>query len=384
MLERLTRVLFLLTLFLLPWGGLLRVRALHEHAQWSDLAFAVCVATGLAGCLVSRRLPKLRLVYIGIAFYLGWAALSLLRALPRPASGPAKLLGMGMLAALFVLTAEMMKRSGMPEAIGRTVAASALLASLASAAGVALSSFGVETPLVGGCGDLVPGPYLRAQAGFPHPNLLASYCVFALGVVAREDAGLSRRLRRLTLIAIALTVVLAVSRAFLGVVLFLAIRRADTPPRRRAAWAVAALLGFVMGALSVSNPVLDPLRPWQTRLSSAPGPRYLAATSSFETWRRHPLLGLGPGSSPGWRGGEAFDAHLTPLNIAATLGLPALAAVVFLVFVLWRRRRRPTDRVTWGMLAGLALDGLGQDVEDFRHVWIALGMADAGRREDRD
>jgi hypothetical protein len=31
------------------------------------------------------------------------------------------------------------------------------------------------------------------------------------------------------------------------------------------------------------------------------------------------------------------------------------------------------------MLAGLGLDGLGQDVEDFRHVWIALGLADADR-----
>jgi hypothetical protein len=33
------------------------------------------------------------------------------------------------------------------------------------------------------------------------------------------------------------------------------------------------------------------------------------------------------------------------------------------------------------MLAGLGLDGLGQDVEDFRHVWVALGLADAGRRD---
>jgi hypothetical protein len=29
------------------------------------------------------------------------------------------------------------------------------------------------------------------------------------------------------------------------------------------------------------------------------------------------------------------------------------------------------------MLAGLGLDGLGQDIEDFRHVWVALGLADA-------
>ena len=26
-----------------------------------------------------------------------------------------------------------------------------------------------------------------------------------------------------------------------------------------------------------------------------------------------------------------------------------------------------------------ALDALGQDVEDFRHVWVALGLADASR-----
>jgi hypothetical protein len=33
------------------------------------------------------------------------------------------------------------------------------------------------------------------------------------------------------------------------------------------------------------------------------------------------------------------------------------------------------------MLAGIGLDGLGQDAEDFRHVWVALGLADASRRE---
>jgi hypothetical protein len=31
------------------------------------------------------------------------------------------------------------------------------------------------------------------------------------------------------------------------------------------------------------------------------------------------------------------------------------------------------------MLAGFALESLGHDVEDFRHVWIALGLAAAPR-----
>jgi hypothetical protein len=68
------------------------------------------------------------------------------------------------------------------------------------------------------------------------------------------------------------------------------------------------------------------------------------------------------------------------------MGLPALAGLVLLVAALWRARARPTDLATWGMLAGLSLDGLGQDVEDFRHVWVALGLADvsrAGAREER-
>jgi hypothetical protein len=107
--------------------------------------------------------------------------------------------------------------------------------------------------------------------------------------------------------------------------------------------------------------------------------RLQSATTSLETLLAHPLVGSGLGSSPGRRGSLAFDAHLTPLNVAASLGLPALAGLAFAVFCLWRGRARPTDLALWGMLAGLALDGLGQDVEDFRHVWVALGLADAGR-----
>jgi hypothetical protein len=65
------------------------------------------------------------------------------------------------------------------------------------------------------------------------------------------------------------------------------------------------------------------------------------------------------------------------------MGLPALAGLGLAVFSVWRARARPTDLATWGMLAGLALDGLGQDIEDFRHAWVALGLADASREGGR-
>jgi hypothetical protein len=380
-LDPLARFLFLATLALLPWGALLRVPRLHEHAQWSDLVFGLAVAAWALQQLASGARPRPRLVHGCLALYLVWAALSFAFASPRAASGPAKLLGMAMLGALLVLSSEMMAKPGMPRAIGRTLAASALLTALAAVVGVGLAARGIVTPLVGSCGDLLPGPLPRAQAGFIHPNLLASFCVFASGVLAREDAGLSPRVRRLVQAALALTVLLTLSRAILAFALSAAIRQATTPLRRRWTVALAALLVAAMLALSAWSVLLDPLRPWALRLGAGPSPRLEAAASSLATLEQRPLFGAGPGHSPGRRRGEPFDAHLTPLNVAATLGLPALAALALLVAALWRARGRPSDTASWGMLAGLGLDALGQDVEDFRHVWVALGLADAGRRQ---
>ena len=382
MLDRLARVLFLATLALLPWAALAPFPWLHENARWTDVVFALAAAAWAAGLLVERRRPRFRAVHAGLALYLGWAAVSLVAAAPRPAAGPAKLLGMAMLAALFVVTSDMMARPGLPAAVGRTLAATSLLTAVAAVAGVVLSAYGKITPLVGTCGDLLPGPLSRAQAGFPHPNLLASWCVFASGALAREDAGLSRAWRRVVEVALAVTVLLTTSRAILAFALAAVIRGATSPARRRFAWALAGVLVVAMLGLTVANLAVYPLRPWDVRVLDRPSPRLEAATTSLETLAAHPLVGTGPGTSPGRRGNLPFDAHLTPLNVAATLGLPALLGLAFAVFALWRARSRPTDLATWGMLAGLGLDGLGQDVEDFRHVWVALGFADAGRRDE--
>jgi len=379
LLDRLARVLYLATLALLPWGALVRLPWLHENAQWSDAVFALAAVAWAAGLVASRRLPRLRAVHAGLALYLGWAAVSLLAVSLRAAAGPAKLLGVAMLVALFVVTSDMMGRPGMPSAVGRTLAATSLLTAVAAAVGVALSYFGTITPLVGACGDLLPGPLARAQAGFPHANLLASWCVFASGALAREDAGLSRAWRRLAQAALAITVVLTASRAILAFALAAAIRGATTPFRRRLVVALAAALVVALAALTLVNVTFDPLRPWDLQLREGPSARLQSVTTSFETLLAHPVLGTGPGTSPGRRGPLPFDAHLTPLNVAATLGLPALGGLALAALALWRSRSRPTDLATWGMLAGLGLDGLGQDVEDFRHVWVALGLADAGR-----
>ena len=149
-----------------------------------------------------------------------------------------------MLVALFVVTSDMMGRPGMPAA-DRPHARRHLdpHRGRRRSSGVVLSAFGRITPLVGTCGDLLPGPLSRAQAGFPHPNLLASYCVFASGVVAREDAGLSRALAaRRAGRPRASPSLLTTSRAILAFALAAAIRHATTPARRRLAGALGAVL----------------------------------------------------------------------------------------------------------------------------------------------
>jgi hypothetical protein len=75
-----------------------------------------------------------------------------------------------------------------------------------------------------------------------------------------------------------------------------------------------------------------------------------------------------------YRGGP-FDAHLTPLNIAATMGLPALAAFIAIFVALWRGRSRPTDLAIWSGLADWPSIAMAQDIEDFRHVWVMIGLA---------
>src|SRR4029450_10856054 len=134
-----------------------------------------------------------------------------------------------------------------------------LVTALAALVGVVLSGFGILTPLVGTCGDLLPGPLSRAQAGFPHPNLLANFCVFAYGVVAREDSGLSRPWRPLLV---------------------------PPPAPSRPSPAPPALLTVP----------LQPLRPWELEVRPGPSVRLEAARSSLATLAAHPWFGSGLGS----------------------------------------------------------------------------------------
>ena len=377
-LSRITLSLYLLALALLPWSWFPPFPWLHHHAQWSDLVFAAAAIAWIVEKVRARERPALRPTHLALGLYLLAAVLSFLATATHWSYSANKLLGIGELCVLALITSDVARGPGVMPAIGRVIAITSLVTAAAGVAGIMLFYAGVETRLIGTYGDLVPSSgYARAQAGFNQPNLLASYCIFAGAVVSCRDARLPVWLRRVTTAALWLAVLMTLSRGILAFALAAAIRAANTRVRRIAVSAFSAFCVLIFAALSIWNLALDPSKPLSARMDVNDTSRWLALTSSLRTLVENPIFGSGPNTHPGRYLGIPFDAHLTPLNIAATLGLPALMAFAFLCTALWRGRRRPTDTAIWSGLAGLALDALAQDVEDFRHVWVMIGLAAA-------
>jgi hypothetical protein len=380
--QRLSPVLalYLAGLALLPWSWFPPFPWLHEHAQWSDAFMAAAAAAWLVERWRSGRWASPRPAHLAMAIYLAWAAASLLLATPPPLrwTGAAKLLGMAELCAIAVITSDLASRPAAARAIAWVMSISALAMAAAAVLGLALFYGGIPTRLLGHYGNLTPSPwYARVQAGFQNPNMLASYCIFAAGVVARRDARLPARLRQAAQAALWLAVALTLSRAILGFMVAAAIRSATTPRRRLAAGFFAAASALLIVSLTLWNVSLNPTRPGSLHIEPAPSPRLQMLSAALHAMVVHPLLGSGLATSPGAYQGRPFRAHFTPADIAATLGLPALAAFAAILALLWRDRPRPTDLAVWSGIAGLGLDAIASDVQDFRHVWLLFGLADA-------
>ncbi|HEV8482584.1 MAG TPA: O-antigen ligase family protein [Blastocatellia bacterium] len=374
--SRIVLALYLTSIALLPWTWFPPFPWLHEHAQWSDAVFAAAAAAWLIERWQLGDWPRLRPAHAALALYLLFASLSLLIATPNPRAGAPKLLGVAELCTLAFITSEIASRPGLSRSLARVVALTSLFTAAAALAGLLLFYAGVGSPLIGIYGELEPSPwYARVQACTYNPNLLASFCIFAAAITARREGELSPWLRRITLAALWITVLLTFSRGILAFALSAAIRSADTPRRRALATVFGTACAVLILSLTFWRPLLNPARPFDTRFEPAPSARYQAMVSSLAAVVAHPVLGSGLDTHPAVSQGRTFDAHCTPINIAATLGLPALVTFTGLFVILWRKRRLPVDLALWGGLAGLAVDALAQDIEDFRHLWVLIGLA---------
>ena len=311
---------------------------------------------------------RLRAVHLAMLAYLLAAAASML----AHHHGAAKVLGIAELCALAVVTGDV--APGLKKPIALTIAVTTLLAVAAALAGFALHYAGIDTALVGTYGDLEPGAYARVEAGFWHPNGFASWLVFASAVCAQPDA-LDRRFRRVAQVAFGVGVVLTFSRSILAFGLGLAIRCVRSRALIAAATTIAA---GVIVVLTFTHLSIHPFHPAATHSLAGGSPRQQAIESSLQTVRAHPLTGVGPDEHPAIVNQDGavgpLDTHFTPLNIAATLGVPALISFASIIVLLWRNR--PRDRALWSAMAGMALDALASDIEDFRHLWVLFGLCD--------
>jgi hypothetical protein len=375
-------LLWLAAVGLLAFRWLSPLTGFYERAILSDGLIALAAVGWLVQIGFGRRRFQLQRWQLWLAAYLLAVAVSALAAPERTTAFETVLL-VSELATFAVLTAHLAAEASLARACARVVLVSVGLTLLLTIAGEGLFYAGERTGLLGVYGEQFEASsrYARIQAGFASPPLLASWCIAVAAVLAWPRAGLPRRWVVAAHAALAVVVVLTYSRGALvfmaGLVLLWAVAE---PSRRRTRIAAATVLGVVavLAALTVGRLHLDP-----TRVDSIsyvvpdPGNRREGAATAWDTLVAHPLVGSGPGSLPGSNRGVPFRAHFTPLNVAATTGLPALLALFAMVVALRRRGIAPEDRALWAGLAALAVDGLAQDVEHFRHVWLVLGLAGA-------
>jgi small-conductance mechanosensitive channel len=362
---------------------------LSSRAIWSDLLIAASAAALFVAALRSGSVPRIRAFHLALSLYVLAAVVSAAYAADQELAFE-NVLVVVELAALALLTSVFASDPRRLPAIGWTICFVSLYTAVLAAVGLALFYAADESSLVGAYGEgLIPSDaYARVRAGFYSAPLLGSFCIFASAVLAREDITLPSGLRLTSQLALAALVLASLSRAAIGFAVAVLIRAAyrhrHSPRVRVAAFVGVVTCLVVVTALSVGRLHLDPTRP-ETISYEVPDPhgrRQLLATS-FDTLREHPVVGAGPGSLTGENISVPHRAHMTLLNIAATMGLPALAAFAFLIATLWANRRRPTPVATWSGMAGLGVDSLAQDVEHFRHVWAMIGFADADRKKDR-
>ena len=378
--SRYVMTLFLLGVALVPWTWFPPFPWLHQHAQWADPVFA-CAAVLWLVERVRKRLSPLPLHAPSVlaALYFGCAAGSTL-AHGAAETMRAKLLGIGELCVLLILTADLTSSPLVAKWFGHVIAVNAIVIGALAVVGLALYYAGIHTNLVGSYGAyLVPSSgYARMQVGMYHPNLLGSYTIFGAAVVAAPRSRLAPWLRRAASAALWIAAILSISRAAIGFALA-ALLRAILRRRDRVGRAMAVgasiLAVLAIAVMTRWNVTVDPSH-WSVRfVEPTVEGRLLLILPSLHTVAGNPLWGCGPDCAPALLGGDLWDTHLTWINIAATLGLPALAAFVGIVVAAWRTRSRPTDVAMWSGLMGLFIDSLASDVEDFRHVWLLLGYS---------
>lgn len=271
-------------------------------------------------------------------------------------------------------------------AAGLTVAAGLSAAyGLAQAAGFDPASYLISNPLF---------DVRRSFATFGNPNFLAGFLVLALPVVA----GLAAQSRSARIAAVLWVVAAAVAGALLlsftrsawlalgiqGVLTLAALTTKRIRLEPFARWALLAVVAVVvlLGLVSIGRggevDVAQRLR--DVGQSSSFNERVLGWEAATQAAAERPILGYGPGMFlPAFRlhrpeayatafGAESMinNAHNWPLQVAATLGIPAAIVLVASIgLALWS-----SGRIVWGKRARESNDSSASGGVLYAGVWL--------------
>jgi O-antigen ligase len=214
---------------------------------------------------------------------------------------------------------------------------------------------------------------LRSAGTFDNPNLTATWsAAFILIVIATKEA--SKPLAVLALLAGAVVLLLSASfAAYVGifaVIAYVLLKR----PRILAAIALGILPIIVIGSTTnVLGAVLNLLDPAQRADRSAADRGQIWATA-LQFIPQHLVIGIGPGQFAAQQyvpGGLGLETHNDYLGTLVETGIPGLILVITLFVILWRKGASATH----SMIILIAITGTFHNVLDFRHYWIALGIA---------
>lgn len=375
----------------LPFHWHLALGPASVNMSYGDVVVAAVGALWLAGLLGPRRLPKYSLA---IAAFLGTAVLSLLvaAAVGRPYFSATA----GVVTLVKFVGSVAWAAAAFALARGRVRRVVPIGAAVSVVVALAFAGWTVYAAVVW---DLV-----RVEGPFNNPNLYGQYlvCNACLALYCYESwrGTVWAPLRwccALTVPVFVTAVVTTGSRgAILGIVgaaatiLVLSYRRIGAARLVAGLVTFAAALGAVLWRLAERDVFfLEHLR---GRLFKDVDSRLAMWRASLEALRSSPILGIGYGQVPPLLAlelGKEAVAHNVYVTIAAETGLLGLAIFAGLLGWLfvdsWRLSASvPAVVFLAAIVGGTALQGVGTDVDNFRTLWIAIGLVAAYEAEARD
>jgi O-antigen ligase len=404
-LARAAGVAFLVLLVALPWmrNGV-EIRGLYAYPV--DFLFLVTMALWAGAILAGQTRLRLHPSFVLLALYFAAMAVSALFS-AEPRTSAFKLLTEIYLLMLPVLAFNLVRTEAeLKRAMSWWLAAAVAVGIYGLVTVLLFPFFGYDSFLsvpLHHFGTLPPGRYPRIELTFVYPSMLANYLGVSLMflLIGHQLGWIGRAATVAASIAIAVSILFALTPGIGGILAMLFVWawylvRDRKPAAARLAVAAAAGLTLLELLVAAVTPILHPTAPFLIHLPGiahplAPAVRLMVWIAAARNFASSPIVGHGIGvdavsvlyqmpesDAPG----AVTDAHQFILNIGCECGILGIAALLAIVWFVFRQARASgRDRsnpllfglsIAW--LSAFAVQGLVGSFEDSRPLWILLGF----------